>query len=138
MQWRLVEATATNTGGGVVELNVDDTVRWQALVNGLGGGHEVLEWQALLVARLDVTHHAGGGGGATSGDDAVAVTLSCSGVAAFFIDPTDPTHRTFGPFAGNPYFGSDRVPVTVRLPPGRHVLRMRPRIKHAGQVRSVH
>jgi hypothetical protein len=124
VKWKLLEAGAIEGAGGVVDLSVDDVVGWQAVVNGLGGGHEVLEWQSLLVARLDV-------------DANVAVTMSCSGVASFNIDPVDHAQRTLGPFAGNPYFGADRAPVTFRLLEGAHVLRLRPRVKHRGQVRCV-
>lgn len=116
VNWKLLTAQ-TN---GQLDLVVDDVVDWQSIVNGVGG-HEVLEWQGLLVAQVKV-------------DAAVTTRITCSGVGAFHIDPFDEFRPTIGPLAGNPYFGQEQVGATVRLNKGRYIIRVRPRVKHRGQI----
>lgn len=117
VKWKLLQATAS----GHLDLAVDDAVDWQSIVTGVGG-HEVLEWQGLLVAQLKVD---------TANAD---VRVSCSGVGSFYLDPLDDTAPSLGPLVGNPYMGQDRVAATVGLTKGRYILRLRPRVKHRGQI----
>ena len=105
---------------GVVTVEYPN-VDWQALVNSVGG-MELLEVQTAVLGLLQLSA-------------ASTVTITCSGVAAFHIDSRPPggSVSTRGPFAGNAYFGQERIQNTLILAAGYHVLRLRVRVKHRGQ-----
>ena len=72
--WRQLRAGAD----GAVLVSFDDGVDWNGLVQSVGG-HELLEWQALLVGRFALRHDS-------------RVLLRCSGVRP---PPQRPPHRFY-------------------------------------------
>ena len=90
-----------------------DAIDWNALYR--AGGQEILEWQALVVARFE-TRAPG------------AIRCRCEGVAAYRIDGALAAGDVYGRYI--PSLAS-----THELDAGVHEIRMRLRAKHVGSVR---
>ena len=90
-----------------------DAIDWNALYH--AGGQEILEWQALVVARFE-TRAPG------------AIRCRCEGVAAYRVD---------GALAAGDIYGRyiPSLASTHELDAGVHEIRMRLRAKHVGSVR---
>ena len=90
-----------------------DAIDWNALYR--AGGQEILEWQALVVARFE-TRAPG------------AIRCRCEGVAAYRVD---------GALAAGDIYGRyiPSLASTHELDAGVHEIRMRLRAKHVGSVR---
>ena len=93
------------------------------MVNSVGG-MELLEYQSAVLAVLRID------------SEPTTVAITCTGVALFYVDSKNAKGelQTRGPFAGNAYFGAERIRNTMLLGEGFHVLRMRLRVKHRGRV----
>ena len=90
-----------------------DAIDWNALYR--AGGQEILEWQALVVARFE-TRAPG------------AIRCRCEGVAAYRVDGALAAGDVYGRYI--PSLAS-----THELDAGVHEIRMRLRAKHVGSVR---